>query len=308
MRPLSAGLEKWLIGVLRNNVLGYTVKHRVYDSEIDLMIDGNTTSECQEFASASDAESVQPISHAEFATGMKNATIGCLLGEPYGLRRGVRKTAFYVFTLLYMAAPAVLIPLWAYHMGDWWLLIGIGVSYMATFSAGQYSRAAFYFSCYCIGFWIHKGFNFYGYTTFYFFCALWGYLLWHLADTLRMGCARRSLIESAELYNAAVADNRIRIVRLDPSHNLMLTSEDMANPALLPLEPNVTLLVMSNIVVEAFTCIFGLFTGSMGAAAAYARGINDLAPDDADSIMRRLTRGTVGFLAAVLGYFVAYGV
>ena len=80
------------------------------------------------------------------------------------------------------------IPLWAYHMSDWWLLFGIAVSYIGISSAGQYSSGIFLFCCYCIGFWIHNGFDIHHYTTFCFLCAALAYMTWHLADTIRIGC------------------------------------------------------------------------------------------------------------------------
>jgi len=130
--------------------------------------------------------------------------------------------------MLYIVAPLIIIPLWAYHMGNWWLLAGIAVSYLASDSAGKASRSIFVFGCYCIGFWIHNGFSIYHYTTFYFVCALWGYMLWQLADTIREGCARQSLIESSKLFDEAIAQNRLRIVPLDSSQEMILTAEDIS--------------------------------------------------------------------------------
>src|SRR3989442_15856505 len=125
-----------------------------------------------------------------------------------------------------MAGPVIFVPLWAYHVRNWWVLIGIAVSYLATASAGRYSRLIFYFGCYWTGFVIHNGFSVFHYTTFYFFCAAYGYMLWQLADTMRMSCARRSLIDSDDIYDDAVAENRLRIIRLDSAGQEILTRED----------------------------------------------------------------------------------
>jgi hypothetical protein len=257
-------------------------------------------------------ENLQNMTHADFAVGMQNGTVECWLGEPYGLRKGRRKAIFNLLTLLYMVGPLIFIPLWTYHLKNWWLLVGIPISYLATISARQYSQIVFYFGCYWIGFLIHNGVSVYHYTTFYFFCALCGYLLWQLADTARMGCARRSLIESNDLYDGAIAENRIRIVRLDSSQHVILTSEDItasfAGRGLSPLKPFPTVLVISNVVGEAFTYLFGFFTGLIGGAKAYAQGIDNLAPAKADSIMRQLKKGTVGLAALALGYVGVYSV
>src|SRR5438128_10927388 len=213
------------------------------------------------------------ITHADFAVGMQNGKVGCLLAEPYQLLKGARWVIFNFLAMLYMVAPLVIIPLWAYHVGNWWLLVGIPVSYAASRSAGKTSRGIFAFGCYCIGFWIRNGFSIYHYTTFYFCCALWGYMLWQLADTVRESCARQSLIKSPKLFAEAVAQNRLRIVPLDSSQELILTAEDIsfatAPRVVRQLKPVMTLLVVSNIVAEAFRYVFGVFTGTVLAAIGY---------------------------------------
>src|SRR6266403_1432797 len=117
------------------------------------------------------AGNLQNIPHSDFVDGMQNGTIECWLGEPYELP-GSRKALFNLLFLLYTVGPIILIPLWAYHVRNWFLLIGVAISYLATVSAGQYSRIVFLFGCYWIGFLIHSGFSVRHYTTFYFFCAL----------------------------------------------------------------------------------------------------------------------------------------
>jgi len=254
---------------------------------------------------------LQTMTHAEFAIGMQNGTLGCWVAEPYRLRNGPRKAIFNLLSLLYMAGPLIFVPLWAYHVRNWWVLTGIAVSYLATASAGQYSRLIFYFGCYWIGFVIHNGFSVFYYTTFYFFCAAYGYLLWQLADAMRMGCARRSLIDSEDIYDDAVAENRLRIISLDSAGQEILTREDFdafAGTALTSLKRFPTVLVISNLFLEALTYLFGLFTGLVSTAKAYAQGIDNLAPDKADSIMRQLKKGPVGLIAVALGYIGIYSV
>lgn len=155
------------------------------------------------------------ITHAEFVTGVQNKTVGfkCLLGEPSQLIRGARKAMFNILAMLYMAAPLIIIPLWAYHVGNWWLLVGIAVSYAASFSAANRSKIIFLFACLCVGFWIRSGFSVYQYITFYFFCALWGYTLFQMAEEAQTKYAMQSLIENPELFSEAIAQNKIMIVR-----------------------------------------------------------------------------------------------
>jgi hypothetical protein len=135
-------------------------------------------------------------------------------------------------------------------------------------------------------------------------------MLWHLADTVRTSCARQSLISSPTVFDAAVAQDRLTIVQLDSSHQVIWTN-DVQSAGIrnqLELKPFVTLLVFSNIVTEAFTYVFGLFTGLIGTAFAHARGIDNLTPNTADSIMRQLKKGTVGITVLALGYFGLYSI
>jgi hypothetical protein len=246
------------------------------------------------------------ITHADFADEMLNGTVGCLLGEPYQLLKGARWAMFTFLAMLYTVAPLIIISLWAYHVGNWWLLAGIAVSYVASASAGQASRIIFVFNCYCIGFWIHNGFSIYHYTTFYFFCALWGYMIYQLADTVQTSCARQSLIKSSKIFDEAITQNRLRIVQLDSSQKAILTAEDISLAVtnnLLELKPLLTFLVVTNIIAEAFMYVFGLFTGLIGTVTAHVKGIETLTSEKADSIMRQLKKGTVGFAVLTLGYF-----
>jgi len=219
------------------------------------------------------------ISHADFAVGMQNGTVGCLLGTPYQFVKGARGPLFILLTMLYMVAPLIILPLWAYHEGNWWLLAGIAVSYLASGSAGKASRTVYVFGCYSIGFWIHNGCSIHHYTTFYFCCALWGYMTYQLADTVQMSFARQSIISSSKVFDDAISQNRLRIVQLDSSQQAILTSEDISlalTENLLELKPFLTLLVFSNILLEALTYLFGLFTGLIGVAITHVKGIENL--------------------------------
>ena len=72
----------------------------------------------------------------------ENGTIGfkCLVGEPNQFLTGTRKAIFKIFVLLYTVAPLILVPIWAYREHNAWLLAGIPVSYIASYSAATNSN------------------------------------------------------------------------------------------------------------------------------------------------------------------------
>jgi hypothetical protein len=168
----------------------------------------------QEFPSRI-AEANEGITHAEFAAGAKNGTIGfkCVAGEPQQFLTGARKAIFNIFVLLYTLAPLILIPIWAYHERNAWLLVGIAVSYIASYSAAARSKLIFLFLLLCIGVWLKAGFSFHQYITFFFFCAICGYLFFQLAESTQNEYALQSLIERPDIFNRAIAEHRIMIVR-----------------------------------------------------------------------------------------------
>jgi hypothetical protein len=131
------------------------------------------------------AEANEEITHAEFAAGAQNGKIGfkCMVGEPQQLITGARKAIFNFFVLLYTVAPLILVPIWAYHERNAWLLIGILVSYIASYSAAAHSKLIFLFFVLCIGVWLKAGFNFHQYITVFFFCSLWGYMCFQWSES-----------------------------------------------------------------------------------------------------------------------------
>ena len=161
------------------------------------------------------SEANKGITHAEFATGVRSGTIGftCPVGEPNQFITGARKAIFNTFVLLYMFAPLILVPIWAYHERNAWLLIGIPVSYIASYSAAAHSKLIFLFFMLCIGVWLKTGFSLHQYITFFFFCSLWGYLFFQLAESTQNEYALQSLIERPDIFNRAIAEHRIMIVR-----------------------------------------------------------------------------------------------
>jgi hypothetical protein len=74
-------------------------------------------------------------------------------------------------------------------------------------------QAYFSVSVLCIGVWFGNGFSFHQYITFFFFCSLSGYLFFGLAECTQNRYALRSLIEHPDIFNRAIAEQRIMIVR-----------------------------------------------------------------------------------------------
>lgn len=66
--------------------------------------------------------------------------------------------------------------------------------------------------------------------------------------------------------------------------------------------------VPTNIVGEAIQYATGSVTGSVKLGMAYRRGIENLAPHEADAIMRSLRKGSIGAAVLALGYFGANAV
>lgn len=59
----------------------------------------------------------------------------------------------------------------------------------------------------------------------------------------------------------------------------------------------------ANVISEALDYAFGLPKGAWGAREAFKNGIENLAPDEADTILRQLKKGLVGNAAIALGFF-----
>jgi hypothetical protein len=61
--------------------------------------------------------------------------------------------------------------------------------------------------------------------------------------------------------------------------------------------------IPTNIVAESFQYAFGTVTGGVRAAAALARGVENMKPEQADLIMRSLKKGSIGLAALGVGFF-----
>ncbi len=151
------------------------------------------------------------VSHDEFVEGVKSGRIGfrCVVGEPSKLLRGWQAAVFASWVVIYSVAPLLLIPLWAWHEGNWWLLLGIVVSWL-----GLQSRSiAPLLLIWVIGSWIRAGIH--SYFTFFPLCALSSSLLFQIAEETQKSFALDALVEDAGLFYEAAGSGTIEIVRKD---------------------------------------------------------------------------------------------
>jgi hypothetical protein len=179
------------------------------------------TPEFQASFKAHIAERNKNISHEEFVAGVGNGTMGfkCFFGEPFQLLTIPQKKIFAIFVILYKFAPFILVPIWAYHERNWWILFGIPASQFGIFLAaraavqGAKSSSGGFLSFLFIGLWLATGFR--SIETFYSLCALWSWALFLIADSYQDDCARQNLVASSTVVDDAVANQKIMIVRRD---------------------------------------------------------------------------------------------
>jgi hypothetical protein len=155
------------------------------------------------------------ISHEEFVTGVQNKTLGFKVtrGEPITLVKGARKVIFNILAFLYLVAPLLIIPLWAYRESNWWLLIGIAIASLISPQLAQrkgHTIGALLLLA-CLALWFREGVH--NLWTFFSLCALWGYTLFQMADNAQTEYAMQSLIEDPGLFSKAIAEKRIMVVR-----------------------------------------------------------------------------------------------
>ena len=155
------------------------------------------------------------ISHEEFVTGVQNKTLGFKVtrGEPITLVKGARKVIFNILAILYLVAPLLIIPLWAYRESNWWLLIGIAIASLISPQLAQRKGHTIgtLLLLACLALWFREGVH--NLWTFFSLCALWGYTLFQMADNAQTEYAMQSLIEDPGLFSKAIAEKRIMVVR-----------------------------------------------------------------------------------------------
>ena len=154
------------------------------------------------------------VTHSEFVAGTQNQTVtfAVLGGEPIRLASGGAKAFFTVLVQLYLVAPMLVVPFWAYHERNWWLLFGIVASLIASQLAqlkGNSIGGVFLLAN--LIFLFTRGLH--SYYTFFSFCALWSYMFFQIADAVQTVCARQALLDRPELFSREVAEKGILIWR-----------------------------------------------------------------------------------------------
>lgn len=111
------------------------------------------------------------------------------------------KFMFNLFAFLYMAAPLIIVPYWAYLNDNCYLLFGILFSWFASYTtfSPRLRGFIFLFTMLCLGFWLMIGFSIHQYITFFFFCSLGGYLFAQIAEQYDQDSKRGTLENDAEL-------------------------------------------------------------------------------------------------------------
>lgn len=172
------------------------------------------------------------INHEDFVVGFRSNKMGIkiLKGVEYTLLSGWRKTIFNILVILYMVAPIIIVPLWAYHQSDWWLLLGIAFSYTFTFFA-IYTTATIpirfrwlkniiiFFTLFSIGYWFKNSFHIQDYLTFFYFCSLWGSALFQMAESTQKHYAKQALVKNSDLFYTAIAEEKITIIKVREETN-----------------------------------------------------------------------------------------
>jgi hypothetical protein len=158
------------------------------------------------------------ITHEEFIAGVAEGTIGIkvLTGQPITIVSGSRKVMFNICVAFYVVVPLLTLPFWAYHEGNWWLLLGIPVASLIApqFAAFRsfHSRAPGAFGLFlCIISWIFFGIH--NYLTFFLLCFSWGCMFFMVSEGAQNEYAIQTLTESRELFDKAIAEKRICVVR-----------------------------------------------------------------------------------------------
>lgn len=177
-----------------------------------------TSSILGEKLNAQISEANKGITHSEFVSGILNKKLGfkVMKGEPSSLLKGYRKFIFNILVMLYSFAPLLIIPLWAYFESNWWFLIGIVISFIATrFSSKliynvkrQNSIGGFLFIA-VIVLWISLGIP--NYYTFFTLITLWGFMLFQIADNVEKEYAIQMLMDDPEIFDKSISQNKIMI-------------------------------------------------------------------------------------------------
>lgn len=161
------------------------------------------------------------VTHADFVAGVRNRSMGFknMSGEDLvELATRDRKTRFGMLVMLYAVLPSILVPIWAYLEGRWWLLLGIVVSAIGSRVAAAWifyrqiqDALGWLLFVVFIGSLVVLGIH-----NLFVFCALsavWGFAWFVCTHRAEQRYALQSLVESPERFDEAIAEHKIMIFR-----------------------------------------------------------------------------------------------
>ena len=129
--------------------------------------------------------------------------------------KGGGKVLFFFCLFCYMFFPVIAISFFAYKYDNWFLLIGIPISYISTFLATRkkYILMAAPLIPMIINWIFFNGFHFSDYATFFYCCALWGGFFYLLAIEYETDFAKTEIMKNPDLFNELSQYGRIFFLR-----------------------------------------------------------------------------------------------
>jgi len=181
------------------------------------------------------------ITYQNFVKGVNSGKMGFKMvnGESNILLKSgsTEKLTFSIFVMLYTHAPLIIVPIISIINKNWILLFGILFVYLFTYFAiwrnksigGWKGNIIYWFTCLMFGWWVSGGFHFFEPITFFFFCAVWGDIMFTTADKLQDYYALNVLIKNETIFNKAIELSIILIVKKTEAK----TSETSSNQTII---------------------------------------------------------------------------
>lgn len=160
-------------------------------------------------------------SHEDFVEGIKNKEMiyEILLQNKSKIIQGRGKLFFTIYVLLYLWLPPIFIPIFAYQHHNWFILIGLAVTYIGVFWGARKSKFAFYSTMALLGWWtascINSGFHLRGFPMFFLACLWWGYMWYQIADVVENQYTFDAIMSNPDLYYN-LAENDLLFIMKKP--------------------------------------------------------------------------------------------
>jgi hypothetical protein len=158
---------------------------------------------------------INNMSFKEFKEGIKYDNTLQMYFEPSFNNKklflqGTSKIINYIFLFFTYTVPYILIPVSAYHYGNWYLLIGFicllgSIQLASERSISQIVLPALLLTYY----WYHHGFHPSEWPTFYWICSAYGGTLEYFRVGLEEEYSKISILKDEELFNKLSEENII---------------------------------------------------------------------------------------------------